>query len=122
MTFPETLRELARLRPEVFKVKEILTGLETIQLRENEQLKNAWLVDSPTSFDQDDIDSIMAELDRRVLLYRKSAVQWTGLTASVYSGDWTPQFEVETYETEKNPAMQKALTAVVEEIKKGEKG
>ena len=132
MTSPETLRELARLRPEKFGQYALDipdAALASIYWRPNKPLiENHPLAHFSrhtllSKITQDDIDSILAELDRRVLLILGGLKSpWNVLTAMVYAADWKYLYSVETNETEKNPAMRKALTAVVEEIKKGEKG
>ena len=121
MTFPETLRELARLRPKMFSIVFDGAGNEWFWGYERVLIWKAT---------QDDIDNIFFALDRRVLL--RESVTVTGspfnerrvvrLVATIFDKDWNHLIAVETNETEKNPAMQKALTAVVEENKKGEKG
>ena len=124
MTFPETLRELARLRPEMFKIMHHQLN-DSFRWNDHDGecfilLRDDWVAT------QDDLDSILLKLDRRVLL-RESVTTVGGnrtvrLVATIFDMDWNRLFTIETDETEKNPAMQKALTFVGEEIKKGEKG
>ena len=136
MTFPETLRELARLRPEKFRFES-----------EYSPKYQRWYIEfssknKPVSFQyygkyeedstrepndvvfthtQDDIDSIAAELDRRITVGPGQVDEQdrTKLYAEIWTMDWLHIATIRTNETEKNPAMQKALTAVVEELKKG---
>ena len=114
MTFPETLRELARLRPEKFsmttwnKQSAFFTGKGNRRFSE---------------IDQDDIDSIMAELGWEYEVRRiptGNGIRWTAncfvidiIVPVVCLNDTFPS---------KLSAARAALTAVVEELKKGEKG
>ena len=141
MTFPETLRELARLRPEKFifesdysdsqrrwYVEFCTRDMPVVALQfwgKYEEDPKKEPTDIVFSHSQDDIDSIMAEIGFRVLLSTSgydNEKKWD-LCYEVFNLDWTlTDVCGHTGETEKNPAMQKALTAVVEELKKGEKG
>ena len=125
MTFPEALRELAWLRPEVFPHLPYWFEYVSHHIRiERFPYYPESFTNFLASFTQDRIDETLLELDRRVLL-RESVTtvggkRSVGLIARIFDVNWNPLFTIETDETEKNPAMQKALAAVVEEIKKGE--
>ena len=126
MTFPETLRELARLRPEKFRIlqRTSLGGLEEFAIMdagERGNILDSWIL-KDTVFYQDDIDSILAELGWEYQLFPRvkegKATEWgfivweLGKAPLRVTGEWFK---------DKGKAAQAALTAVVEEIKKGEK-
>ena len=115
MTFFQSLMELVQLRPEMFKIDDNIL----LRFTNKEGRMIGLLLDWPL---QDDLDSILLMLDRRVLL-RESVTVTDGvravrLVAGIFDKDWNHIITVETDEVEKNPAMQKALTAVVEELVK----
>ena len=129
MTFPEALRELAWLRPEkfpelkywfdyVFDYRPAATKVE-VCLYFPEQF-----ADYLAGFTQDKIDITLLQLGRRVLLRESvdidagSLRRVVRLVATIFDTNWNRLATVETNETEKNPAMQKALVAVVEELAK----
>ena len=130
MTFPETLRELAQLRPEKFLlIPEKLENESYARFRwiEGDQKKEFemnvdWMVT------QDDIDSIMAELGWEYWVIPESMVDYftddkgkiMRWHAEVRKFDGFDQFVVQCRQLDKLSAARAALTAVVEELK-GEK-
>ena len=124
MTFPETLRELARLRPEKFKiVVETIDGEDFPILQWGESPDEYQiLLEDADMLDQDDIDFILAELGWEYQLFPRvregKATEWGFIVWEL--GKAPPRITGEWFK-DKGKAAQAALTAVVEEIKKGEK-
>ena len=124
MTFPQTLRELARLRPEIVPWLKYWFEYVSHDVRIERYLYFPENFDNfLKEFTQDKIDSIMAELGWEYEVRRiptGNGIRWTAncfvidiIVPVVCLNDTFPS---------KLSAARAALTAVVEELKKGEKG
>ena len=130
MTFPETLRELARLRPEKFKYSEFHEEIINEAYLTDAQGMIHWIIvdlnDGTVIAYQDDFDSILAAIGWEYEIRIGTVIKDDWFSHAWRVGNRV-KLEKDGYaragfSPTKLEAAQAAVTAVVEELKKGEKG
>lgn len=115
----DTLKKLAELFPENFEIDGApILGTVLIVHTKNEIVK---LDENGLPTTQDSIDSILAEINKRMILRVVNIGRDSPdffLRADVYDLDWKFLATYQTGENEKLPAAQAALEVVVEELAK----
>ena len=105
----DTLKKLASLFPEKFEYSDLFDDGELA-------LREPWMLANSDS--QDGIDSILAEIGKRMLLRLISVGGLPLLMVDIYDLNWKFLYTTSTGETDKLLAAQAAVRAVVEQLEK----